>query len=346
MFAAGPAIVGLFLARVLSGFSAGLVTAAATVALVELAGPARQSRATLLAAAINMLGLGCGPLLGGLLAALAPDPLRLPFLIDLALLAGAAWAIWRTPETVPDRASAWTAALRPRRPSVPAEARAAFVPAALAIFAAFAVFGLLTAVEPGLLIARLHLPNSALAGAVVFAMFAGSAIGQLASARLTTHVALPAGCVILIAGLAAIAAGLYLRSLTLLALWTIIVGLGHGASFRSGMTAITEHTGSSGAPTPSPPSSSSPTSGSRCPWSWSAWPPPSPACTPQRWRSPPPSPRPPWSRSARFCTRTPVRGGRCSQLQPASRDRPNPLQNYLSSTDPPDPAQRRQEHLK
>ncbi|MBV8932166.1 MAG: MFS transporter [Kutzneria sp.] len=243
VFLCGTGLAVLTVGRIVSGFSAGLVTSTATVALVELADKAHRARATLVATAVNMLGLGCGPLLSGLLAEYAPHPLRLPFLIDLVLLLPAAFAVWRTPETVAVArpAQPWRELTRWQRPAVPARIRFVFIPASLATFAAFSVFGLLTAIEPGLLAALFGQSDRALAGAVVFSMFAGSALGQLGSARLATRVALPAGCVVLVAGLAAIAAALGTRSLALLAVGTVVVGLGQGVCFRSGMAAITLH---------------------------------------------------------------------------------------------------------
>ncbi|HEY0542183.1 MAG TPA: MFS transporter, partial [Actinoallomurus sp.] len=47
--------------RLLSGLSAGVVTATATVMLVELVPVHRRTAAALLAAAVNMFGLSCGP---------------------------------------------------------------------------------------------------------------------------------------------------------------------------------------------------------------------------------------------------------------------------------------------
>ena len=226
----------LLVARLLSGLAAGLVTATATVALVEMVSPRRQTAAALLAAAVNMFGLGCGPLLAGLLAEFASHPLRLPFLVDLVLVAAAMAGVLLAPETVHARRTAWP---RPRRPSVAAPARAVFVPVAIAVFAAFAVFGLLGAIEPGILATVLHLPDRALAGGIVFAMFAASAVAQVGLARVPPRLALPIGCVVLIAGLAAIAGALLEGSLALLFGGTIVVGVGQSLSFRAGVAAIT-----------------------------------------------------------------------------------------------------------
>jgi MFS family permease len=244
----------LFAGRVLSGLSAGALTATGTVTLIELAPARHRARAALLATAVNMLGLGCGPLLAGLLAQYAPAPLRLPYAADLLLLVPAALGVWLSPETAPMRPAPGTAGAapapergggrwvrlpRPERPSVPAAARAVFVPAAVAAFAAFAVFGLITAISPGFLVQLLHEPSRALAGAVVFAMFAGSAVGQVGLARLPARVALPVGCAVLLAGLALVALALAGASLPLLVAGALVVGTGQGVSFRSGMAAIT-----------------------------------------------------------------------------------------------------------
>ncbi|MFC0039729.1 MFS transporter [Actinomadura rayongensis] len=227
----------LIAGRLVSGLSAGFLTGTGTVALVELVAPRHRPRAAMLATAVNMLGLGTGPLLAGLLAEYAPAPLRLPFLVDLALLAVAAVGVWRTPETV---AAPRRELPRPQRPGVPPEVRPVFVPAALAVFAAFSVFGLLTAIEPGFLATLLHLTNRAVAGTVVFSMFAGSVVGQTALSRVPGRLALRLGCLVLIAGLGAIAVALATSTLAPLVLGTIVVGVGQGLGFRAGMTAISE----------------------------------------------------------------------------------------------------------
>lgn len=235
VFLVGGSLPVLFVGRVLSGLSAGVMTATATVAVVELAPARRHGLATLVATGVNMVGLGCGPLLTGLLAAGTPAPLRLPFVAALVLLVPAVLGVWRAPETGTVQPGAFP---RPQRPAVPAQARAVFLPAALAAFAAFAVLGLVTAIEPSILAELLHLPSPALAGTIVFGMFVASALGQAFQPRLSERAALPAGCVLLIAGLAVIAVALLTRSLSLLIVGVVISGLGHGIGFRSGMAAI------------------------------------------------------------------------------------------------------------
>src|SRR5205807_3409875 len=102
-FLLAQGLAPLLLGRILSGLSAGIFTATATATLVDFAPAERPGRGTLVATGANMLGLGCGALLAGLLAQYAADPLRLPFWVDLALLVPAALAIVLIPEPVSAR---------------------------------------------------------------------------------------------------------------------------------------------------------------------------------------------------------------------------------------------------
>jgi predicted MFS family arabinose efflux permease len=225
----------LLLGRVLSGLSAGIFTGTATATLVDLAPPERRGRATLVATLANMGGLGCGPLLAGLLSEWFGSPLRLPFWVDLALLLPAFAAVWAMPEPVEVSAHP---RFRPQALSVPREVRAVFVRSSLAAFAGFAVLGLFTAVSPAFLAGPLGVSNRAVIGLVVFAVFAASAAGQFALARVPEAAALPVGCAILIGGMVLLAAGLAVPSLALLVLGGLVAGFGQGLSFRSALAAV------------------------------------------------------------------------------------------------------------
>jgi MFS family permease len=225
----------LLVGRALSGLSAGMVTGAATAALADAAPPGRQLRASLVAAVANIGGLGLGPLVSGLLAQYLSDPLQVVFAVHLALLVLAAGAIALVPETV--------AATRPRRLRmqalrVPPEARGALVKAGTAGFAGFAVLGLFTAVSPAFLgLLGRHSPLAT--GLVVFSVFAASAGGQLASARLPLRTALLTGIAALIVGIVAVGFSLGMSSLALLVVGGIVAGVGQGLSFRSALAAVT-----------------------------------------------------------------------------------------------------------
>src|ERR1700736_2293990 len=103
LFILFPSLPGLIVARIVSGISVGLATATATAYLAELHDRARPAdsnrRAQVVAAASNLGGIGVGPLIAGMLAAFAPAPLRLPYLVFGLLLAGLALLVAISPET-------------------------------------------------------------------------------------------------------------------------------------------------------------------------------------------------------------------------------------------------------
>ncbi|UGQ12176.1 MFS transporter [Yinghuangia sp. ASG 101] len=228
----------LFAGRLLSGFSAGLLSGTATAAVLELAPPDRKPTAALAATAANMGGLGCGPLLSGLLAEYAPWPLRLPYAVHIGLLTIALAVTLALPETVTPRGP--RPRLRPQGMVVPKETRAVFVPAGLAAFAGFSVLGLFTAVAPGFLAETLHEDNLAVVGAVVFSVFCASTIGQSLTRRVGTQRALPVGCLVLTAGMGLVAASLAAESLPVLVVGAIVAGLGQGLAFRAALGSVGE----------------------------------------------------------------------------------------------------------
>lgn len=232
-----PTALGwLFVGRVLSGLSAGIFTGTATAAIVDLAPEGKRARASLLAAAVNMGGLGAGPLLAGVLAQYAPLATRLCFVVDLALLVVALLCVLVVREPVHPSAER---SLRPRGITVPREIRGVFTRAAIAGFAGFAVTGLFTAVSPAFLGDVIHDTNRAVLGVVVLSVFAASVAGQALSAQ-AGDAALPAGCVGLIAGMALVGSSLPLASLPLLVIGAVVAGIGQGMSFRAGLSAVSE----------------------------------------------------------------------------------------------------------
>jgi MFS family permease len=237
VFLLAQGLAPLLVGRFLSGLSAGIFTGTATATLVDLAGTEARGRATLVAAVANIGGLGCGPLLAGILAQLAPLPLRLSFWVDLGLLAPAFVGVLLMPEPV---RSASGQPLRVQALSVPRETRAAFIPAALAGFAGFAVMGLSTAVSPAFLGHVLSITSDIVVGAVVFGVFAASVLGQLLQEMVPGRTAMVAGCAGLIGGMALLAAGLAASSLALLVAGATVAGAGQGLSFRAALAAVNE----------------------------------------------------------------------------------------------------------
>ncbi|MDI2124817.1 MFS transporter [Yinghuangia seranimata] len=239
-FLAATGLDWLYAGRLLSGLSAGLFTGAATAYVIELAPHGGGSRATFVATAANMGGLGCGPLLAGLLAQYARWPLYLPFIVHLGMLACSAAALLWLPETVRDRQPLRT--VRPQRPALPPSVRPVFAPAAIASFVGFALFGVFTSVSPAFLAESLDVHNHAVTGLVVALAFFASTAGQWAVGRVGVVLSLPVGCAALLAGLALLAGALAWDLLPLIILSALIGGGGQGLSFRGAMSAVADAT--------------------------------------------------------------------------------------------------------
>ena len=240
-FLLAHSLPALLVGRVLSGLSAGIASGTATAWLVDLAGRRGKQHATLLAVAANIGGLALGPLVAGLLAGLAPSPLRLPFVVDLALLAPALLGVLVAPE--PLAVDDPRIKLRMQNMRIPPEVADIFPPAAVVGVCAFAVAGVFSAVAPEFLGNELGDKSPLRAGLLVFLFFAMAASGQLTVNRIPKRLGLVVGCVVLVVGLGLLAAALAARSTALLFLSAAVSGLGEGLPVGFGLGAINEKVG-------------------------------------------------------------------------------------------------------
>jgi MFS family permease len=231
-FILAPSVGWLFLGRLLSGLSAGLMTGTATAALTETARHGSGRRASLVATTANMGGLGLGPLLAGLLAQYAPQPTVLPFEVQLGLVAIAGLGLLVVPETVTQRSAL---SLKFRGLGIPEAGRAEFIAAGFAGFAAFSLLGLFSSLVPTFLSGVLHDTSHAVAGAVVFLAFAVAACTQLAGSRLPSRPVMLAGLGVFLAALALIVAGLSAASMPLFLASTVVSGVSVGAVFMGSL---------------------------------------------------------------------------------------------------------------
>ena len=228
VFILAPNVEVLFAGRVLSGLSAGLMTGTATATLTELIPASASRRASLVATAANMGGLGLGPLVAGLLAQYAPNPTVLVFEVYLGLLAVAGLCLFLIPETVSPR----------QRPTVrftglgiPERGRSEFIAAGVAGFAAFSLLGLFSALAPTFLGSVLHETSHAVQGAVVFLLLAVGTVTQLLASRAGSRRVVLAGLGLLLAALALIVAALSQAGIGLFLAGTVVGGVAVGAVF-------------------------------------------------------------------------------------------------------------------
>ena len=236
LFIFASSLVPIFAGRVLSGFSAGIFTGTATAMLVDLAPGGRRRLASFVAVIVNLGGLGLGTLLAGLLADYCSSPLRLPFIVQLGLLAPAVLGLLVAPETVRRRAFR----LRIQRLRVPPEVRGVFIRGATAGFGSFAVAGVFSSVAPVFLGQILGRTSHALAGLIVFILFSASIVGQMVVSRLSDRRALVSGCALLAGGVGLLALALGIESLAALIASASVVGVGQGLVIGAGLAAINQ----------------------------------------------------------------------------------------------------------
>jgi len=119
--------------------------------------------------------LATGPLLFGILVQYAPWPLRLPFVVEVALVTATVTLTRTVPETVKRGPSVrW----RVQKPAVPRPIRRAFVAATLALAVSWGVGALYAALSPSIDLQLLRVRSHAAAGAVLAAFFGLGGVAQ------------------------------------------------------------------------------------------------------------------------------------------------------------------------
>ena len=237
VFAAATSTAWLFAGRALSGFATGLVSGTATAWIAELYTGSRRGAAARIATAANFFGNAAGPLLSGLLAQLAPSPLRLPFYVYLAVLVAVGAAILVPPETVTKPKDWRDVALRPRL-GIPPDIRLPFVSPAVAGFCTFALIGFYSALIPNVLGDSLHLHAPIVAGAVVAALFGVAAITVLTTGRLGSQATMFSALALLLPSVWFLVGAEIFKSLPILLLAAAIGGVAGGLGYRGSLEVI------------------------------------------------------------------------------------------------------------
>lgn len=220
----------LLLARTLQGLASGVLLAALSAMITDLADPARPSSAAVLNSVAPMAGLASGAIVGGLvLEADETHAVALVFGSLTAIYAALAVVVWLVPETSA-RERGWLRSLRPRV-AVPASARRIFVMSIPVILAGWATGGLFLSLGASIVRGVLHVDGHALQGLTIGVLPAAGAIAVLAlrnrPARVTTiygAVALAVGTLLSIVALASGSYPLYLLAVA-------VAGSGFGPAF-------------------------------------------------------------------------------------------------------------------
>jgi len=236
VFAAGTA--WLFVARLVFGVVAGILSGTGTAWLAEQYGESERPRATLVAATANLCGIALGPLLGGLLAEFAPQPLELPFLAYAVLAIVVAVAIARTPETRQPEVEHVGDLRLQARIGVPRDRIGAFAAPAVTGFVIFALAGLYFALVPGLLIRDLHQSSPAVGAAVIFEFGAFGVACTVLARGLGSRLAMTVGLGLLLPAVALVVSAQAAGSLPLLLGAASLAGVALALGYRGSLETV------------------------------------------------------------------------------------------------------------
>ena len=232
VFILAPDVGALIAARIVSGVSAGLMTGTATATLTELVPALDGRRASLVATAANMGGLGLGPLIAGLFAQYGPHPTVLVFEVYLGVLTAAGLCLLLVPETVTVHSRP---TLRFAGLGIPERGRDEFIAASVAAFAAFALLGLFSSLVPGFIGGVLHQTSHAVQGGVVFLLMAVGTVTQILVSRFNGRRVVLSGLGLFLVALALILAALAQAEMVLFLAGTVVGGVAVGAIFLGGL---------------------------------------------------------------------------------------------------------------
>lgn len=231
---------GLSIGRAINGFAAGLGAGALTAWIAELEPGKNRSRAAVIASSGNLGGLAVGGVLSGLLAQYLAAPLRVVFVVYIAVLIVVGIVLLGVNETVERRAESVSGLDLHPRVGVPADIRFAFVAPACAAFAAFALGGFFSALIPGLITRELHLSNVAIVGGVVTLFFTAAWLTAALSGKLSSWAAMFSGALAVFPAVGLLTGAEASRSITLLLVAAAAGGAAMALSYRGSLQVVNE----------------------------------------------------------------------------------------------------------
>ncbi|WP_185564470.1 MFS transporter [Rhodococcus sp. KBW08] len=241
LFVAAHAIGELVAARVLTGIAAGVVMSVGTATIVELADPRARSFYALLATACNILGMGIGPVLGGLAVTFLPHPIEWVFFTHMALTTVLALCAAVLPRDVSEKETPTGKFVAPSPPADP-HFRRGFAGLCLIGVAGMGVLGLLAGLTPTFLHSIDPSTSYAVSGLVIGSVFAGSAVAQLLLKRVPDAMGLSLGTAGIVLGLGLFSAAVAVGNLALFTVAATLCGLGQGLTIGRSVQVTSAHT--------------------------------------------------------------------------------------------------------
>lgn len=233
VFVAAPNIYWLAVGRFLTGVGTGLVTGAATAALLELDPRGNRARAGTISTIVFTAGATIGPLFGSAALRWFPAPTMTAFLAAavLVLVTITALVMVEWPKSAKQgwrgvRLREW----RPQRLSIPTQIIGGFAVAGATVALTWSTGSLYSSLGPSLAVELVGVRDRATAGLFIAAFQFIGGISQFMFRQQPSLRALSLGSVVLAGGMIVVVIGLELGSANLFLMGTIVAALGSGAA--------------------------------------------------------------------------------------------------------------------
>ncbi|MFJ4052973.1 MFS transporter [Pseudomonas sp. NPDC089743] len=246
VFAVSTELTGLFMGRFLAGIGTGALTGSANAALVGFDAQDRKRHAAVLATISFTCGAALGPVLSSLALGLGFYPTLSPFILNASLAIVTAIGLCRLawndtaaqPLSKPAGSEAPRTALRQQmQGNWPAFTRISFI-----LVVAWTVGSVFVALGPSMLLSTMSSASSgshASAGLLVTAFQAIAGLTQFVCRRVNAaHAMRYGGALLFMAWLGCLAA-LYLHQPLVFVVFTVLAGVGYGATFVGAMGIFT-----------------------------------------------------------------------------------------------------------
>ncbi len=232
-----PNLLVLSIGRFTIGVAAGIASTSATSGLVSVSPPDRMTHASSIGSLMTIVGLGLGPLAGGVIAQILPLPLQLPYGLFAGALLLALLALMRDGARIqPSVVTRFVPRLRFHLPA--ARQLKQFITVAVITFIGYTLFSLFASLAPSFFNAFLPWRGPAIGGVGVALLFAGSAAAQISFRGMNPRLGLVIGSLIVTAALAMLAVSVKLSSGWLFVASDLLGGFGQGLTFMSALFVV------------------------------------------------------------------------------------------------------------
>ncbi|WPB58941.1 MFS transporter [Xylophilus sp. GOD-11R] len=229
LFLGADSVGWLVAARLVQGAATGVAFSVLGAGLADL----DRQRAPLINTAAPLLGLGAGALISSVMAAHAPAPTRLVYLLVSVVLAVLGWRARRLPETVVARPGL-LGSMRPRL-AVPATSRHNFLRVLPIDVACWALGGFFLSLGPTLARQVTGWQSPVAGGVMIAALTCSGAMGSLLLRHRAAQQLMRIGSTTLTAGVAVVLLSTELSSAFLFFAGSVVAGLGFGVGFTAAM---------------------------------------------------------------------------------------------------------------